>query len=89
MDDLVGGHRHHPDAVGVLAELAADGRAHDHVQATVAATGVPVIMAREDRFHPCVTERGERGAEFSATTAKKIKALHDGTQELEFVCLVA
>lgn len=61
MDDLVGGHRHHPDAVGVLAELAADGRAHDHVQAVVAAAGVPVIMAREDRFHPCVRERGERG----------------------------
>lgn len=61
MDDLVGGHRHHPDAVGVLAELAADGRAHDHVQAAVAAASVPVIMAREDRFHPCVRESGERG----------------------------
>lgn len=36
----------------------------------------------------CQRERWER-AEFSATTRKKIKALHDGTHELEFVCLVA
>lgn len=53
VDDLVGGHDHHPDAVGVLAELAADGRAHDHVQASVAAACVPVVMAGEDRLHPC------------------------------------
>lgn len=56
MDDTVGGHHHHPDAVGVLAKLAADGRAHDHVQAAVAAAGVSVIMAGEDRLHPCGEE---------------------------------
>lgn len=58
MDDIVGGHHDHPDSVGVLAELAADGRAHDHVQAGVAAAGISVIMAGEDRFHPCGGGRG-------------------------------
>lgn len=58
MDDIVCSHHDHPDSVGVLAELAADGRAHDHVQASVAAAGVSVIMAGEDRFHPCGSERG-------------------------------
>lgn len=60
MGDTIGGHDHHPDAVGVLAELAADGRAHDHVQAVMATAGVSVIMAGEDRFHPCGGERGVR-----------------------------
>lgn len=56
VDDTVSSHHHHPDAVGVLAKLAADGRAHNHVQAVVAATGVSVVMAGEDRLHSCAGE---------------------------------
>lgn len=51
VDDAVSSHHHHPDAVGVLAKLAADGRAHDHVQAIMATTSVSVVMAGEDRPH--------------------------------------
>lgn len=51
MDDTVCSHYHHPNAVGVLAKLAANGWAHNHVQATVTATCISVIMAREDCLH--------------------------------------
>lgn len=58
VDDVVGGHHHHPDAVRVVAQLASDGRAHHHVQAAVASAGVSVVMAGENRLHPCAGERG-------------------------------
>lgn len=61
MDDVVCSHYHHPDSVGVLSQLAADGRAYDHVQATVAAPSVTVIMTGENRLHPC-SEEGQRGS---------------------------
>lgn len=57
VDDPVRRHHHHPDAVRVLAELAADGRAHHHVQAVVAGAGVPMVMAGEDRLHTCEEDR--------------------------------
>lgn len=66
VDDGVGGHHHHPEAVGVLAQLAPDGRAHDHVQAVVAAAGVSVIVAGEHGFHPCGATRQVSDAEDKA-----------------------
>lgn len=56
VDDAVSSHHHHPDAVGVLAKLAADGRAHNHVQTIVATTCISVVMAREDCLHSCTEE---------------------------------
>lgn len=61
VDDIVCGHHHHPHSMGVLAQLAADGRANDHVQAVVAAAGVSVIVAAEDGFYPCGGERCDIG----------------------------
>lgn len=57
MVDSVLGHYDHPGSVGVFSQLAADGWAHDHVQAFVATAGVSMVVAREDCCHPCGSKK--------------------------------
>lgn len=86
MDDTVCSHYHHPNAVGVLAELAANGWAHDHVQATVTATCISVIMTREDRLHAWrgaidtkrQKEKERKDNKFNTAVQTKINVLNGG-----------
>lgn len=57
VDDIILSYYDHPDSVSVFAELAANGRAHHHIQAVMAGASISVVMAREDRSHPCSDEK--------------------------------
>lgn len=72
VDDLVRSHHNYPDSVHVVSQLAADGRANDHVQAVVAAAGVSVVVAAENGFHPCGGQRCDSGKEEECETLKRL-----------------
>lgn len=64
MDDLLRGDHHDSEPVGVLAQLASDGRRHHHVEVLVDAPSVPVVVAREHSFDTC--REGDKTSEAKA-----------------------
>lgn len=72
MDDLVGGHYHHPDPVGVLSQLAAYSGAHHHVKAIVEPPRITVVVAGEHRLHSCTTQ-SKRDSEAYNNTIQEIE----------------